>query len=71
MIERVRRARAAFERKTRAFQGPDWPYYEKRVIVGKKKMEPATETEISGTTQASQSQNTVSNSAVEPNKDKE
>ena len=39
MIERVRRARAAFEKKTRAFQGPDWPYYEKRVIVGQKKKE--------------------------------
>ena len=39
MIERVRRARAAFDKKARAFQGPDWPYYEKRVIVGQKKKE--------------------------------
>jgi len=37
MIERVRRAREAFERKANAFQGPDWPYYDKRIIVGKKK----------------------------------
>ena len=37
MIERVRRARAAFEKKTKAFQGPDWPHYEKRVIVGQRK----------------------------------
>ena len=39
MVERIRRAREAFEKKTKAFQGPDWPYYEKRVIVGKKKKE--------------------------------
>ncbi len=39
MVERIRRAREAFEKKTRAFQGPDWPYYEKRVIVGQKKKE--------------------------------
>ena len=37
MIERIRRTREAFERKANAFQGPDWPYYDKRVIVGKKK----------------------------------
>ncbi len=35
MIERVRRLRAAFEKKINSFQGVDWPYYEKRVIVGK------------------------------------
>jgi hypothetical protein len=60
MIERVRRARAAFEKKTRAFQGPDWPHYEKRVIVGTKKKEPATGSEDSGdsgASQTSQSQN--------------
>jgi|SRR5215472_8919 len=39
MVERIRRAREAFDRKTRAFQGPDWPHYEKRVIVGQKKKE--------------------------------
>ncbi len=39
MVERIRRVREAFEKKTRAFQGPDWPYYEKRVIVGRKKKE--------------------------------
>ncbi len=39
MVERIRRAREAFEKKTKAFQGPDWPYYEKRVIVGQKKKE--------------------------------
>ena len=37
MVERIRNVREAFEKKTRAFQGPDWPYYEKRVIVGRKK----------------------------------
>ena len=39
MVERIRRAREAFEKKTKAFQGPDWPYYEKCVIVGQKKKE--------------------------------
>jgi hypothetical protein len=39
MVERIRRAREAFEKRTKAFQGPDWPYYEKRVIVGQKKKE--------------------------------
>jgi len=39
MVERIRGAREAFEKKTKAFQGPDWPYYEKRVIVGQKKKE--------------------------------
>src|SRR6266853_6761012 len=39
MVQRIRRAREAFEKKTKAFQGPDWPYYEKRVIVGQKKKE--------------------------------
>jgi hypothetical protein len=39
MVERIRRAREAFEKKTNAFQGPDWPHYEKRVIVGQKKKE--------------------------------
>ena len=39
MVERIRRAREAFEKKTKAFQGPDWPHYEKRVIVGQKKKE--------------------------------
>ncbi len=37
MVERIRRLRAAFEKKINSFQGVDWPYYEKRVIVGKKK----------------------------------
>jgi len=37
MTERVRRAREAFERNANAFQGPDWPYYDKRIVVGKKK----------------------------------
>jgi hypothetical protein len=39
MVERVRRAREAFEKKANAFQGPDWPFYDKRIIVGKKKKE--------------------------------
>ena len=39
MVERIRRAREAFEKKTKAFQGPDWPHYEKRIIVGQKKKE--------------------------------
>ena len=39
MVERIRRAREAFEKRTKAFQGPDWPHYEKRVIIGQKKKE--------------------------------
>ena len=39
MIERIRRAREAFDKKANAFQGPDWPYYDKRIIVGKKTKE--------------------------------
>jgi hypothetical protein len=39
MVERIRRVREAFEKRTRAFQGPDWPYYEKRAVVGQKKKE--------------------------------
>jgi hypothetical protein len=39
MVERIRRAREAFEKKANAFQGPDWPFYDKRIIVGKKKKE--------------------------------
>ena len=39
MVQRIRRAREAFEKRTKAFQGPDWPYYEKRIIVGQKKKE--------------------------------
>lgn len=39
MVERIRRAREAFEKKANAFQGPDWPHYDKRVIVGMKKKE--------------------------------
>jgi hypothetical protein len=39
MVERIRRAREAFDKKANAFQGPDWPYYDKRVIVGMKKKE--------------------------------
>lgn len=65
MIERVRRARAAFEKKARSFQGPDWPYYEKRVIVGQKKkgdmdLGPAQDTSV-----------VASTSPVEPDKAKE
>jgi hypothetical protein len=70
MIERVRRARAAFEKKTRAFQGPDWPHYEKRIIVGQKK-EPASGSEDSGATQTSQSQNAAAALPVELDKAKE
>lgn len=40
MIERVRRVRAAFEKRINGFQGADWPYYVKRTIVGKKKTGP-------------------------------
>jgi hypothetical protein len=39
MVERIRRAREAFDKKANAFQGPDWPYYDKRIIVGKKTKE--------------------------------
>jgi hypothetical protein len=39
MVQRIRRAREAFEKRTKAFQGPDWPHYKKRVIVGQKKKE--------------------------------
>jgi len=63
MIERVRRAREAFDRKANAFQGPDWPYYDKRIIVGKKK-----KPEGSTTSETSQSQTA---SPVEPDKAKE
>jgi hypothetical protein len=71
MIERVRRARAAFEKKTRAFQGPDWPHYEKRIIVGTKKKEPASGSEDSGASQTSQSQNAASTLPVALDKAKE
>jgi hypothetical protein len=70
MIERVRRAREAFDRKANAFQGPDWPYYDKRIIVGKKK-KPTTASEDSGASRASQSQNASSALPVEPDKAKE
>jgi hypothetical protein len=63
MIERIRRAREAFERKANAFQGPDWPYYDKRIIVGKKKRP-----EDSTTDKASQAQPTL---PVEPEKSRE
>ena len=39
MVERIRRAREEFDKKANAFQGPDWPYYDKRIIVGKKTKE--------------------------------
>jgi len=39
IVERIRRAREEFDKKANAFQGPDWPYYDKRIIVGKKKKE--------------------------------
>lgn len=41
MVERIRRLKEAFERKIHSFQGADWPYYAKRVIVGKKKNDEA------------------------------
>jgi hypothetical protein len=63
MIERIRRAREAFERKANAFQGPDWSYYDKRIIVGKKK-----KPEGSTTDEASQAQPTL---PVEPEKSRE
>ena len=62
MIERVRRARAAFERKANAFQGPDWPHYDKRIIVGKKTKEEFL---------AEQAQNSASTLPIEPDKAKE
>jgi hypothetical protein len=70
MIERVRRAREAFDRKANAFQGPDWPYYDKRIIVGKKK-KPTTGSEDSGASQTSPSQNGTSTLPAEPDKAKE
>ena len=39
MVERIRRAREAFDKKANAFQGPDWPYYDKRDHRGKKTKE--------------------------------
>jgi hypothetical protein len=63
MIERIRRTRETFERKANAFQGPDWPYYDKRIIVGKKK-----KPQDSATGKASQAQLTL---PVEPDKPKE
>jgi len=63
MIERVRRAREAFERKANSFQGPDWPYYDKRIIVGKKKTP-----EASASTETSPPQATL---PIEPAKAKE
>jgi hypothetical protein len=63
MIERIRRTREAFERKANAFQGPDWPYYDKRIIVGKKK-----KSEGSGSSDTSQPQATL---PIEPDKAKE
>jgi hypothetical protein len=70
MIEQVRRAREAFEKRANAFQGPDWPYYDKRIIVGKKK-KPGTGSEESGASQASQSQNSAPTLPVQPDKAKE
>lgn len=69
MIERVRRAREAFDRKANAFQGPDWPYYDKRIIVGKKKR-PVTGDGLA-TSQISQSQNSALTSPVEHDKAKD
>lgn len=68
MIDRIRRARQAFDRKANAFQGPDWSGYDKRIIEGKKK-KPAT-SEASATSETSQSQNSASNSPVKPDKAK-
>lgn len=62
MIERVRRARAAFERKANAFQGPDWPHYDKRIIVGKKTKEEFL---------AEQARNSASTPPIEPDEAKE
>lgn len=45
MIDRVRRVRAAFEKRINGFQGADWPHYLKRTIIGKKKAEPLTPAE--------------------------
>ena len=52
MIERVRRARSAFERKVRAFQGVNWPHYTKRLIVGKRTKEAAPASAEDATTSA-------------------
>ncbi len=62
MIERVRRAREAFERKANAFQGPDWPHYDKRIIQGKKTKEEFL---------AAQAQNSASTPPIEPDEAKE
>ena len=50
MVERIRKAREAFDQKTKAFQGPDWPYYEKREIVGRKKKEEMEASAVEDTT---------------------
>jgi hypothetical protein len=71
MIERVRRARATFEKRINAFQGPDWPFYEKRIIVGKKRNESSAGSDNSPA-QTSQSQSSGPTApAAEPEKPKE
>ena len=69
MVQRIRRAREAFEKKTKAFQGPDWPHYEKRVIVGQKKkedMDPSLfQGDSAGTEVVSSSSSSQPNSAPE------
>ena len=53
MIDRVRRVRAAFEKRVNGFQGADWPHYLKRTIIGKKKAEALTPAESSPAEQIS------------------
>jgi hypothetical protein len=68
MVQRIRRAKDAFEKKTKAFQGPNWPHYEKRVIVGQKKKEDMDPSLFQGdSVVASASTEAVSSSSSEPN----
>jgi len=72
MIERVRRARATFEKRINAFQGPDWPFYEKRIIAGKKSTESSAGSDNASLPQTAQSQSSgPSAPAAEPEKPKE
>jgi phage-related tail fiber protein len=69
MVERIRRAREAFEKKTKAFQGPDWPHYEKRIIVGQKKKEDMDPSlfQDSSTVASANTEAVSSSSSLQPN----
>ncbi len=68
MVERIRRLRAAFEKKINSFQGVGWPYYEKRVIVGKKKRDevPAADPSLAGASEGEEGMQGPSSSEPRP-----